>query len=124
MDCPKCHSEMEKVVFETIEINRCSHCQGIWFDLHEHEKLKKLRHSESIDIGDPEIGRKYNKIDKIICPVCHTPMIRMVDNQQPHIWYESCSSCHGVFFDAGEFTDYKQHTLADIIKDLTSEERK
>ena len=123
MDCPKCHSEMEKVVFEKIEINRCSHCQGIWFDLHEHEILKKLSHSEAIDIGNPKVGKAYNKITKIKCPVCTTPMIRMVDHQQPHIWYESCATCHGVFFDAGEFTDYKHHTPMDFIKDLMSKER-
>ncbi|MDH5473625.1 MAG: zf-TFIIB domain-containing protein [Gammaproteobacteria bacterium] len=123
MNCPKCNSEMEKVVFEHIEVNRCSHCQGIWFDLHEHEILKKIPHSDTIDIGDPNKGKEYNTISKISCPVCKTPMIRMVDNQQPHIWYESCATCYGVFFDAGEFTDLKHHTLVDFIKDLRTKER-
>jgi len=51
-------------------------------------------------------------------------MIRMVDNKQPHIWYESCTICNGVFFDAGEFKDYKEHTFADFIKSFQKKERK
>jgi Zn-finger nucleic acid-binding protein len=43
-------------------------------------------------------------------------MIRMVDHQQPHIHFESCTLCHGVFFDAGEFRDYKEVTVAEWFK--------
>lgn len=124
MDCPKCRAEMETVIFENIAVDRCTGCKGIWFDMLEHEDLKKLGGSESIDTGDPEMGSEYNKIDKIDCPVCKTRMIRMVDNKQPHIWYESCATCYGLFFDAGEFTDFKNYTLADILKGLQARERK
>jgi hypothetical protein len=36
---------------------------------------------------------------------------------QPHIWYEVCRD-HGMFMDAGEFTDYKNETLADWFRSL------
>lgn len=124
MKCPKCQAEMETVIFEQIEVDRCTHCKGIWFDMLEHEELKQLKGSESIDTGDPEMGSEYNKIDKIECPVCKTGMTRMVDNKQPHIWYESCATCYGLFFDAGEFADFKKYTLADILRDLQAKERK
>ena len=45
------------------------------------------------------------------CTACHTQMIRMVDLKQSHIWQETCSICNGVFFDAGEFSDFKEHTI-------------
>ncbi len=109
---------MEKVTFKEVDVNRCSGCRGIWFDLLKHEELKKLKGSEVIDDGDSKIGRENNKIDRIQCPSCQTPMIRMVDREQPHIWYESCSVCHGVYFDAGEFRDFKSRTLIDIFRDL------
>jgi len=82
-----------------------------------------LEHSESIDIGDPKVGKEYNKIEKIDCPVCHAEMIRMVDREQPHIRYEACTSCYGVFFDAGEFRDYKEETILDFFKDLFTKGR-
>ena len=40
-----------------------------------------------------------------------------VDPNQPHIWYEVCNE-HGMFLDAGEFTDYKYETLLDKFRDL------
>jgi len=123
MKCPKCGSAMEKVLFEKIEVDRCSCCKGIWFDMLEHEELKKLDGSEAIDIGDPEVGKEYNTVDQIKCPKCNTKMIRMVDRKQPHIWYESCGVCYGTFFDAGEFKNFKHHTILDFFKSFTAKER-
>lgn len=118
MQCPKCNHGMESVEFQGIEVDRCSLCKGLWFDALEHEALKKMEGSEEIDQGDPEVGELFNAEDRISCPRCHTSMIRMVDRDQPHIWFESCTTCYGVFFDAGEFTDYKHHTLMDAIRDF------
>ena len=123
MECPKCNSDMEKITYEKIEVDRCTNCKGIWFDMLEHEHLKAIEDSESIDIGDPKVGKEYNSIDKIDCPVCHTEMIRMVDREQPHIRYEACKSCYGVFFDAGEFRDYKEETILDFFRDLFTKGR-
>lgn len=124
MECPKCMSPMEKVSYSNIEVDRCLSCKGIWFDLLEHEKLKKIKGSEEIDTGNPDIGKEYNDIDKINCPVCNTRMVKMVDKDQSHIWYESCATCYGVFLDAGEFADFKEENLTDLIKDFFTKERK
>ena len=123
MECPKCHAAMEKVTFGSIEVDRCTQCGGIWFEPLEKDHLKRLKRSEDIDSGDPKTGKAYNKIDHIDCPMCGGQLLRMVDARQPHIWYESCSTCYGVFFDAGEFTDYKTETRTDFFKDLMTPER-
>ena len=124
MICPKCENKMEAVSYENHQVYKCTGCKGIWFDKRKHQVLKKLKGSEVIDDGSTELGKKYNKIDHIKCPECHSPMIRMVDAEQPHIWYEECAVCDGVFFDAGEFKDFKEHTLSDFFKDITAGERK
>ncbi|MCP5500620.1 MAG: zf-TFIIB domain-containing protein [Leptospiraceae bacterium] len=123
MECPKCKSPMETVTYADIEVDRCTNCFGIWFDMQEHEDLKKIRGSEAIDIGDPKIGKKYNNIDDVNCPRCHVKMIPMVDVGQHHIWYESCSRCNGLFFDAGEFKDFKNENILDKIRDMFTKER-
>ena len=124
MNCPKCSAAMEKVQYESIEVDRCTDCKGIWFDMLEQEHLKAIEGSEEIDIGDPEVGKQTNIVDQITCPVCKSRMIRMVDGRQPHIWFESCTVCYGVFFDAGEFRDYKQESILDFFRDLFSQARK
>ena len=124
MKCPKCSAGMEKITHRSIEVDRCTECKGIWFDLLEREKLAQLEGSEQIDTGDPDTGEEYDRMDRIDCPACHTQMIRMVDPVQPHIWYEACKVCNGVFLDAGEFTDLKERTLLDRLRDLFAPERK
>jgi uncharacterized protein len=124
MNCPKCNSDMEKITYETIQVDRCTHCKGLWFDALEADKLRVLKGSESIDTGDPKTGKNFNTIDRINCPVCKAPMIRMVDPRQHHLWFESCKACHGIFFDAGEFRDYKEKTLLDFFRDLATGERR
>ena len=123
MNCPKCASPMEKILYQSVEVDRCTGCKGIWFDLMEREMLEALEGSEIIDSGDPAVGELHNKIDKIDCPLCLSPLIRMVDQDQPHIWFEKCSDCSGMFLDAGEFKDMKDRTLTDFVKDLFGKPR-
>jgi Zn-finger nucleic acid-binding protein len=115
MQCPKCQKSMERLSFPAAEVDRCTGCQGIWFDMLEHDDLRAQ--AREIDIGSPKVGAEYNKIDLIPCPVCpNTTMIRMVDAQQPHIWFESCPVCFGRFFDAGEYRDLAEHSIGDFFK--------
>ena len=114
---------MQEVSYEGIYVDRCVGCKGLWFNMLEHEHLAAMEGSEAIDIGSAALGKRYNDVDEIDCPNCSTPMIRMVDAQQPHIWYEGCHTCFGVFFDAGEFRDYREKTVMDFFRDLFTKER-
>ena len=123
LTCPKCDAAMEKVDYRSIVVDRCSGCHGLWFDNLEHEKLKLLDGSEIIDAGDPATGKRFDRVDRIGCPICHTSMVRMVDARQRHIHYESCPACSGVFFDAGEFADFKKEDWLDALRDLVAGRR-
>jgi len=70
-----------------------------------------MKGSESIDVG-PANKKTRDEIVRIDCPVCHTPMIRMVDLKNRKVWYESCPVCYGVFYDAGEFREHKDITCS------------
>ena len=123
MDCPKCKSPMEEHTLSTltggVTVDRCTQCKGLWFDLGEAETLKEKWMSDYIDSGDPEVGKKHNLIREISCPRCSKPMDLLSDPVQSHIQYEGCAD-HGMYFDAGEFTDYKYETLMDIFRDFVS----
>jgi hypothetical protein len=45
-------------------------------------------------------------------------MIRMVDVKHPDVWYESCQVCYGVFHDAGEYSEHKEHHAFGFFADL------
>ena len=114
---------MAPVKFEGVEVDRCSGCQGLWFDALEDRELRNRQGAERIDTGSKETGATHNTTGKIKCPRDGAAMIRMVDRQQPHIWYESCSSCFGTFFDAGEFRDLKTKSIGDFFRRVRKGER-
>jgi PAT family beta-lactamase induction signal transducer AmpG len=124
MRCPKCRADMEQIDFEGTEIDRCVICKGIWFDAGEIELMRDKAAAVAIDIGDASVGKQSNTIDRYQCPRCSGSMVRVVDPQQRHIWYETCSSCSGSFLDAGELLDLSKFTIADIFKGFVAPERK
>ncbi len=113
MSCPKCGSWFERLQFNEVEVERCTNCKGLWFDMLEKEDLLRMEGSESIDIGNEIVGQKYNRVTDVRCPKCECRMVAMVDKDQFHIHYECCPECYGTFFDAGEFRDLKEHTVAE-----------
>jgi Zn-finger nucleic acid-binding protein len=109
---------MEKVVFEGVEVDRCTGCQGIWFDFQEQQQLKSMKGAAAIDTGNKAAGHPLNEVGSIKCPKCGTLLTHLVDVGQNHIAYEACPHDYGVFFDAGEFTDYSKTTLLESLKRL------
>ena len=124
MRCPKCRSDMEQILIDGTEVDRCSSCQGLWFDDGELEKLRTREAAAALDTGDIKTGKKQNKIEHYRCPRCAGPMNRLVDASQPHIWFEQCDSCRGSFFDAGELTDLATMSVSDFFKRFTVPERR
>ncbi len=121
MDCPKCNGNMKERTVEVLHgkvtIDQCESCQGLWFDNGEAEHLKGEWMSDFLDSGDPGVGKTYNRVRDIQCPRCGKPMRKLNDTKQTHLEFEACEE-HGVFMDAGEFTDYKHETLLDIFRDI------
>ena len=114
MDCPKCNGEMQEHSITTLQgsvtIDRCESCGGIWFDNGEAEILKGDWMADFLDSGDPMIGKAHNQNTEVNCPRCGKKMESVSDPDQQHIQYEVCEE-HGMFMDAGEFSDYKNETM-------------
>jgi Zn-finger nucleic acid-binding protein len=106
-----------------VEIDRCTSCGGMWFDAFESDAVKGAGAAAAADTGSASKGKAKNEQGKIECPKCHTRTIRMVDREQPHIWFESCPVCYGRFFDAGEFRDVAEKGLSDLFRRWKAKER-
>ncbi|VGO23426.1 zf-TFIIB domain-containing protein [Pontiella sulfatireligans] len=123
MECPKCKNTMKSNSYKDVEYEQCSECGGLWFDALEAEELVEVKDAAQIDTGDPKTGKKMNKTWEANCPKCNIPMMPVHDLEQPHIQLEACPSCHGAFFDAGEFKDFCEETFMDRVKDLFAKKR-
>jgi Zn-finger nucleic acid-binding protein len=115
---------MEAVVVESIEIDRCVACKGIWFDLNEQEALKSAKGAHKADIGHQAIGEYYNKITGVLCPKCDVEMKTETVKKGVSIQFETCPKCHGAFFDAGEFREFSEPTIIEFLVDLFREIQK
>ena len=120
LKCPRCDGEMAPVLLDDVEYDRCGTCRGLWFDAFEHEALRLSPGSASVD---PEPASARSGGTKM-CPRCAVRMIEMVVPVQTHIHIESCPVCHGEFFDAGEFEDYREETLRETLRALAAAVRR
>jgi Zn-finger nucleic acid-binding protein len=107
---------MRTMHVEETAIDRCTSCEGLWFDALEDTDLHA---KESIDLLDPPgaspaPGR--NEQRRVDCPRCHTQMIRILDRRTRRVWYESCPVCFGKFFDAGELRAIQPRSLRDMFR--------
>ena len=124
MRCPKCRSDMQQIVIDGMEVDRCSACHGLWFDDGELSMLRNKEAAAALDIGDVVTGKKQNQIEHYRCPRCAGPMNRLVDPAQTQIWFERCGSCRGSFFDAGELTDLATVSVSDFFKRFVTPARR
>lgn len=124
MKCPKCSGLFNKVLFLDTQVERCSSCNGLWFDVLELQDLLKKKGSDRIDVGDKSDFQKTNQIEDFRCPKDNSTMIKMVDAKQNHVWFESCGHCKGIFLDATEFKDLQENSLLDLLKSMLAAERK
>ena len=126
LECPKCGSGMEtKLYGPKISIERCTQCYGMLVEADVLTQMRKEWMVEAfLDIGHPQVGKEYDKIEDIECPVCHTCMDKVTDPVQTHIWLEVCPTCDRIFLDAGEFSDLKYETFMDKIKGLLKGKRR
>jgi Zn-finger nucleic acid-binding protein len=120
MICPKCSKPMESVEFGTdIKVARCTGCGGLFCKSRTLQKLRAEWISDTVlDRGSAALGARHNTMLDIDCPECGTRMKRVKDHEQSHITLDNCSSCDGVFLDAGELTDMKSLTLMDQVRRL------
>jgi Zn-finger nucleic acid-binding protein len=120
MICPKCNQGMEEVEFGAdITVMRCSGCYGLYCKWQTLEQLRDEWLSDTVlDKGSAAIGAKHNEMEDITCPDCGATMDRVQEQEQTHIFLDSCPDCDGVFLDAGELTDMKSVTLMDHVRRL------
>lgn len=106
LTCPKCNGEMRIQRYPENDAYRCAGCQGLWLPLMAHEQLEER--ADDIDTVQYQ-GTSAPETRTLMCPHCEfVPLIRMVDVEQPGIHFESCKTCYGRYYDAGEFREVSE----------------
>lgn len=79
---------------DDLRVERCSACNGVWFDAKEFERLSIFA-TRHVDIPDDA-----ERTD-LPCPACRTPMHRFFYPQSASR-VEMCADCKGLWLDGGE----------------------
>jgi len=120
IDCPKCGKPMRPATLGAITIDRCTGCSGLWLDALEKDRLIESHLAAQADVPprDPARAAAAAAKTRILCPRDRSTMIHMVDARQPHVGFESCTVCGGIFLDAGELTDLSELTLRERLRSI------
>jgi Zn-finger nucleic acid-binding protein len=122
MLCLSCKRPMIVVEYQSIELDYCTNCGGVWFDSSELElflRSAKLENSElSLNVlqnypstSPTHGGRK--------CPICRRGL-KEVAVGEPAISLDICARGDGYWFDGGEV----QELLTQLAQKATSKEGK
>ncbi len=111
---------MQEVTLGQVTVDRCTSCQGIWFDAFEREQMMALPGATGAletdciwERNPPSVGALsenpggYKGAD---CPRCQVKMEPVWVRRKKHtergtLVFEQCEQCQGSFLDAGEFAD-------------------
>ena len=110
MNCPNCQNPLQTTNYEGIAIETCRKCNGEWLDEAELGKIVKLR---EVKFGPEErraiaesttiTGVVVSDVDRDLkCPKCNGTTDAVNYAGDTGIVIDRCTSCHGVWLDAGE----------------------
>jgi len=99
------------VEYKDIDLDYCTECQGVWFDVGELELLfhKMNGHSDlsmASILQSPEARTSENSRK---CPICGTRMKKANVGQDSKTIIDVCPRSHGIWFDGGELDALVNH---------------
>jgi len=92
-------------VSDSLNLDKCFACEGVWFDEGELSKLAELgikKETIASRINDSKLYKQLNEKSGL-CPRCKKPMRRMRGKKGlRNIAVDLCGKCNGIWLDGGE----------------------
>lgn len=117
MKCPKCGGELRELELpESVTIDMCRGCKGIWYDKGEVGFQQELER----DIPELEKVKKAKRATQSDCPRCGagTKLEEMKYSTKGDLLIDRCPKCEGIFLDKGELK--KLESLAAKVDSFTA----
>ena len=118
MQCVKCNGQLQKVTLGEVEVDKCSSCSGIWFDIGELDKILESGRIEAlkneVDNNQGQDARKRK------CPRCggEGNMIQVASLKNADVHIDTCSVCYGQWLDGGELEEITNQGFISRIRSL------
>ena len=117
MKCPVDGYELEKFAMDSVEVEKCSECQGLWFTKSE---IRQVQEAEGVDESwmgfdlwaDPEAFKAERSARK--CPVCSQNMATIIYGST-EVKVDYCMEEHGLWLDHGEIESIVDSLREEIL---------
>jgi len=103
MKCPKCKTEsFAAVSVRDVTVDRCSSCNGIWFD---EQELSQLLSEDARQLTALREGEGKEELDakRGNCPRDNSQLVRVYSSVNQSVVVDACLQCRGIWLDGGEF---------------------
>lgn len=109
MECPVCKDAMIVLEYESVEVDYCVSCEGVWLDAGEIELLfgDAEACTEFLNSGDVSQARAE---ERRRCPICRAKMDKAVAGDENPVVYDRCPQGDGLWFDKGELAQILAHS--------------
>lgn len=98
MKCPHCSHPLEVQTYESIEVNACKNCGGMWFDYKELDDLEDKAFNKD-EFKNSMVTHVRSSVRK--CPVCNSYM-KQFNYRWEDLELEMCPQEHGFWLDKDE----------------------
>jgi Zn-finger nucleic acid-binding protein len=112
------------VEHESIELDYCDNCHGVWFDSGEVELLMETMGLESIGLDSLHLAMEAPTAEEERkCPECNKKMKKVALGHTPELLIDVCPQGDGLWFDSGEVGQLVAHLSAQVEDKEDSQER-
>lgn len=120
MKCPNSHESFEEIKIGNVKVDRCSLCEGLWFNQDELRQAKDSQEEYApwfdFDLWNDEKNFKPTPSLKY-CPTDQIPMFK-VNYEGSIIEIDACKKCLGIWLDKNEFKNIVEFIKGRLAYDL------
>jgi Zn-finger nucleic acid-binding protein len=103
MRCPKCKTDsLCEFTVDDVAVDRCSACDGIWFDAEELSQLL-AEDARQVALLGRGSGQELADGKKGRCPRDGAELMRVYSAVDRTVIIDACPDCRGIWLDGGEF---------------------
>jgi Zn-finger nucleic acid-binding protein len=111
LNCPRDATQLTEGKEHDIEIDRCSQCQGAWYDYGELALLEATVADNDSRRGMIDYAKRESELN---CPVCGERM-RAFNYRAYNLELDACTNEHGFWLDGGE-----SNRVRDVMRERVS----
>lgn len=131
MKCPKCSENLEEIKINSVKVDRCGNCGGLWFDRDELRIVRDHR-DKNLSWLDFDLWKDRNKLTtsgkSIDCPRDGKPLFK-IKYKKTNVLVDICLDCRGVWLDKDELdkiisalkAKISSETIPEYLNDLSGE---